>query len=75
MLQQGFDWLTEAYDISTQTEESRTWTVLLEIMKNWKSENKDKTNSDMKRMFAKVDEIFKRNLVPQLKDTLDRFSS
>lgn len=44
-------------------------------MKNWKSENKDKTNSDMKRMFAKVDEIFKRNLVPQLKDTLDRFSS
>jgi hypothetical protein len=58
VLQSGFDWLVDAYD--TLTDGARSQSVILEIMRNYRA---DGSNKEMKRMYAKVDEILKIKLI------------
>lgn len=65
ILHQGFEWLTEAFD--TIPDATRSQTVLLEIMKNWKTDLSGQDQiKEMKQMYAKVDEILKARLLPKV---------
>ena len=70
ILHSGFDWLTEAFD--TLPDFSRSQNVLLEIMKNWKTEVSGIDQAkEMKKMFGKIDEILKVRLLQKVTKELD----
>jgi low affinity Fe/Cu permease len=69
VLHSGFDWLTEAFD--TLPDVTKTQAVSLEIMKNWKSEISNQSK-DIKRMYAKIDEILKVKLLPRVSNELEK---
>lgn len=71
ILHQGFEWLTEAFD--SIPDATRSQTVLLEIMKNWKTDlSGHEQVKEMKQMYAKVDEILKAKLLAKVSAETDK---